>query len=72
MSDLRDVIPSMFYRGDEQKPVATNVGELIEILQRLPSDLKLDEDSRVVVYNVKSNPIVSVEDADDFDGEDDE
>lgn len=53
--DLRDVIDVEFYKGESQ-PRASNVGELILILQRLPSDLPVYSsfDSRVEVgvYNI--------------------
>lgn len=55
MSDRREEVPKQFYRGDMAKPVAQTVGELIDELSRLPSDLPVDpyEDGvALTVYNI--------------------
>ena len=66
--DTKD-IPEVFYRGDQTKPYCETVGELIEELQRLPEDLPIEQGMggvgcRLVVYNIKSNPFLAVEDDD--------
>jgi hypothetical protein len=54
---MREKIEECFYRGDAH-PKATNVGELIEQLKRLPPELKVDSNFshgvQLVVLNVSS------------------
>lgn len=56
---LKDLIPSEFYRGDEESPYAETVGQLIEQLQRLPADLPVmhgfDYGCCLTVYNINQD-----------------
>jgi hypothetical protein len=72
MSELKKIIPTEFYNEDEAGipvPRASNVGELIRQLQRLPDDLPLSGwgylSHEIVVYNITMpNPHVSIEEVD--------
>lgn len=58
----KDIIPDDFYRGDLEHPIADSVGELIQILKRLPPEMRLSESYEIIVYNIKSQePIVGIE-----------
>jgi hypothetical protein len=48
---LKALVPEEFWRG-EDKPKVETVGELIETLKRIPSDLHLTEEMEVTVYNI--------------------
>lgn len=59
---MKDKIPTKFYKG-EDRPVATTVEELIEILKELPPELPVDQGFNnkgtvVIVFNVDSEPFV--------------
>ena len=72
MEELKKIIPTEFYNAEEAgipPPRASDVGELIKQLQRLPDDLPLSGwDSlthEIVVYNITmQNPHVSIEEVD--------
>ena len=61
-------IPSEFYRADICKPEAMTIGELIEVLQKLPPDLEFDGLQKVTVYNIgRPSQCVKIEDSDQYD-----
>lgn len=67
---LADTVPTEFYRGDEEKPYAETVGELIAELERLPDDLPVrhgfDHGCKLCVYNIRAEDAhLEVIDADD-------
>lgn len=66
---MREKIEECFYRGDDH-PKATNVGELIEQLKRLPPELKVDSNFshgvQLVVLNVSSyRPFLELQEIDE-------
>jgi len=69
MSEMKDVVPSEFYRGDEEKPYCETVGELIEQLQRLPCDLPIkqgyEDGCTLTVYNIKTDAHLEITEADE-------
>ncbi|MBL4941143.1 MAG: hypothetical protein JKY81_05700 [Colwellia sp.] len=73
MSELKKVIPTEFYNEDEAMmppPRVNTVGELIEQLKRLPSDLPLSGweylTHEIIVYNITmDNTHVSIEEVDE-------
>ena len=72
MSDRRSEIDPRFYRGD-RKPVATTVLELRELLSELPDDLPVmphESGAALIVYNVTSSAFLSIEEADDWEQDD--
>lgn len=79
---MADEIPQEFYKGMGPQPAMT-VGELIEQLQKLPKDLKINQGFgkgvRACVYNVNAAHVdfphmefQEVDEMDDFDDEDED
>ena len=72
MSELEQKIDRGFYRADSPTPSGQTVGDLIEILKKLPKDLPVnhgdpfDEDKTffVTVYNIGLRPFVEIEQED--------
>ena len=66
MSDKYN-IPENFYKGDNQ-PNPMNVGELKMALSLLPDNLMIEQGfgygTKLVVFNVDTNPHLSFEEAD--------
>jgi len=72
MSDRRKEIDQKFYKGGI-KPIAYTVGELMELLSELPCDLPIMPDENgaaLVVYNVKTDAFLSLDDASDWEEDD--
>ena len=53
-------IPTEFYLADQPAPEVRTVGDLIEQLQRLPRELRLEKKSECVVYNYSDNAYFSL------------
>jgi hypothetical protein len=64
----KETVPSHFYKGDEKKPSAFTVGELMELLETLPPDLEIamgfGDGVELCVYNIKTKPILEFHEID--------
>ncbi|MGO1500795.1 MAG: hypothetical protein ACTHWH_05880 [Marinobacter sp.] len=69
MNNLKDAIESDFYKGDMDKPIASDVGELIEQLKRLPRHLPVNhgfgEGCSLTVYNIKDGAFLEIGECDE-------
>ena len=62
----KSAIPMKFYNaamGEER--TAETVGDLLELLNQLPEDLRLDVRSEVIVANILTDPVLLIEEYDD-------
>ncbi|MBE8233552.1 MAG: hypothetical protein HAW67_07415 [Endozoicomonadaceae bacterium] len=63
--DLKQIIPTGFYHSDSAPHSATNVGELIEQLKKLPSHLPINSSRNsgciVTVFNINADAFVEIE-----------
>lgn len=61
-------IPHKFYSTDLDRPEAVTVGELIEVLKELPTDLEFDKLQIVSVRNIgKRTQYISIQDFPEYD-----
>jgi hypothetical protein len=61
---VKEMIMKEFYKGDMEQPSAHTVGELIEHLKRLPSNLRIEagfgKGCELVVYNINHDPFLEI------------
>jgi len=63
MSAVKRKIGKRFYDYKQETPVVKTVGQLIAELKTLPSDLPLDVEYKLTVYNASEDPILAIEDS---------
>ena len=70
MNKFKDNTPAEFYRGEIERPMATQVSDLIWQLKKLPQDMLIKQGFgdgvQLTVYNINSAaPFLEFEEVDD-------
>ena len=72
MAGNKNKIPKCFYSSSKERPEAYTVGDLKEVLRRLPDNLRIscgfNQGVRIAVYNVNcenKNPALEFEECDE-------
>lgn len=67
MSESKNGVPKEFYHADSERVVCETVADVIEQLNRLPSDLQVNSrfgnGIQLIVYNISDDPHLEFEES---------